>query len=185
VASLVELPSNLPVPLDDGACGHLIDKLLPDVYLASTLKTSVNLSSIKGWLVIYCYPMTGKPDVPLPLGWDELPGARGCTPQSCAFRDHFAALAQLKAQVFGLSTQSTEYQQEAAFRLHLPYALLSDEKLDFAHALSLPTFQIDNMRLNKRVTLIAFDGIIQHYFYPVFPPDKNAEDVIDWLKQHA
>jgi len=129
--------------------------------------------------------MTGKPDVPLPDGWDAIPGARGCTPQSCAFRDHFEELTQLKTQVFGLSTQSSEYQLEAATRLHLPYALLSDENLALTDTLNLPTFKIGHIRLNKRATLIAHNGVISHVFYPVFPPDKNASDVIDWLKQHA
>lgn len=185
MTNLVQLPSDLPIPKDDGACAHLLGKQLPNVTLSSTQSKQVNLANMSGWLVIYCYPMTGKPGVALPIGWDEIPGARGCTPQSCAFRDSFLALTQLKAQVFGLSTQTTTYQQEAATRLHLPYALLSDEKLAFTHALELPTFEIDNKQLIKRLTIIAKNGTIQHVFYPVFPPDKNAEDVINWLKQHA
>ncbi len=180
--NLAKLPDNLPTLQDDGAYNHLLGKPLPDVFLASTQNTSINLSTIKSWLVVCCYPMAGRPNSPLPDGWNEIPGARGCTPQSCAFRDHFETLSQLKAQVFSLSTQSTIDQQEAAARLALPYFLLSDEKLVFACALNLPTFQFENMQLNKRVTLIAYNGIVQHYFYPVFPPDKNAEDVIDWLK---
>lgn len=175
----------MPVPKGDGVCQHLVGRKLPDLFLNSTRLQQINPSHESGWLVIYCYPMTGKPGVELPIGWNEIPGARGCTPQSCAFRDNFSALTQLKTQVFGLSTQSVSYQQEAATRLHLPYALLSDEKLAFTHALGLPTFEIDNMLLNKRVTIIAKNGTIQHVFYPVFPPDKNAEDVINWLKQHA
>ena len=183
--SLVALPSNLPVPLDDGACNHLIGLRLPDIALLASNHQLINPSLIDDWLVIYCYPMTGLPNVTLPSGWDDIPGARGCTPQSCAFRDNFAALAQLKVQVFGLSMQNTAYQQEAATRLQLPYALLSDEKLAFTHALKLPTFQVENFLLNKRVTLIAYEGVIQHYFYPVFPPDKNVDDVIAWLKNHV
>ena len=185
MTNLSALPNNLPTPRDDGACNHLIGKPLPDVFLASTQNTSINLSTIKGWLVVYCYPMTGKPGIPLPSGWDEIPGARGCTPQSCAYRDNFAAFGRLKTQVFGLSTQPAEYQLEAANRLALPYLLVSDEKLDFARALNLPIFYVEDMQLIKRLTLIVHNGVIQHCFYPVFPPDKNAEEVIDWLTSHV
>jgi peroxiredoxin len=185
VTNLSALPSNLPAPQDDGACNHLVGKPLPDIFLDSTQNTPINLSLIKGWIVIYCYPMTGKPNVPLPNGWDEIPGARGCTPQSCAFRDHFVAFARLKTQVFGLSTQPTEYQQEAATRLALPYLLLSDEGLEFARVLNLPTFKAENIELIKRLTLIIQNGIIRQCFYPVFPPDKNAEEVINWLESHV
>lgn len=121
----------------------------------------------------------------LPQGWDDIPGARGCTPQSCNFRDNFAHFKQLKVEVFGLSTQSSEYQQEASSRLHLPYLLLSDEKMEFTSALNLPTFQVEGRHLIKRLTLIAYDGIIKHCFYPVFPPDKNADDVLNWLESHV
>lgn len=179
------LPTDLPVPEDDGACQHLTGMQLPDIALASTHGALVNFSQPKGWLVIYCYPMTGTPGVPLPNGWDSIPGARGCTPQSCAFRDHHAELQRLGSQVFGLSTQTTAYQTEASERLHLTFALLSDAQLDFANALKLPTFNIEGMRLIKRITLIAFDGKIQQCFYPVFPPDQNATQVIDWLSQHV
>jgi peroxiredoxin len=134
---------------------------------------------------VYCYPRTGRPDQGPPQGWNEIPGARGCTPQACAFRDHFQELQALDAQVFGLSTQDTEYQREAAERLHLPFELLSDEHLAFAHALRLPTFVVESMTLIKRLTLIITDGVIEQVFYPVFPPDKNAEAVIGWLAQHA
>src|SRR4029077_8253732 len=166
-----ELPKDLPIPIDDGACDHLPGLALPLMDLSATSGQTVNLATVTGWVVIYCYPMTGRPGVPLPDGWDQIPGARGCTPQSCAFRDHYQELQALNAQVFGLSTQTTEYQREAAERLHLPFELLSDSSLQFVNALRLPTFEIEGMRLIKRVTLIARNGKIVKYFYPIFPPD--------------
>ena len=182
------LPNNLPIPHDDGACCHLLGKKLPSIELAATtgiaLVSSINLAKLKGWVVVYCYPMIGLPNKSLPEGWDDIPGARGCTPQSCAFRDYYQELSKL-SQVFGLSTQSIHYQQEAIGRLHLPFQLLSDINFELINALKLPTFTVDSMRLNKRLTLLALDGIIKHYFYPVFPPNKNAEEVINWLKQHV
>ena len=178
------LPDNLPIPIDDGACRHLLGNKLPSILLPATNGTAVDLSKLTGWLVVYCYPMTGEPNIALPNGWNNIPGARGCTPQSCAFRDHYQELVKL-AQVFSLSTQSTQYQQEAAARLHLPFQLLSDFNLEFTNALKLPTFTVNSMRLNKRLTLLALDSVIKHCFYPVFPPDKNAEEVLDWLQQHV
>jgi peroxiredoxin len=157
---------------------------LPPVSLASTSGERTDLSTLAGTTVVYCYPLTGRPDRNLPLGWDEIPGARGCTPQSCAFRDHHAELQDLGARVFGLSTQTTEYQGEAVERLHLPFALLSDENLEFAGALDLPTFEAEGMTLVKRLTLIVEGGEILKVFYPVFPPGRNAEDVIGWLSEH-
>jgi len=141
----------------------------------------VDLSSLPGRTVVYCYPRTGRPDEDLPGGWDEIPGARGCTPQSCAFRDHHAELQGLGARVFGLSTQDTAYQREAVERLHLPFELLSDEDLAFARALGLPTFEVEGMALIKRLTLVICDGHIERVFYPVFPPSKNADEVVEWL----
>ncbi len=185
MTDLSMLPADLPVPADDGACDHLIGLPLPDVVLNATSGESVQLAGLTGWLVIYCYPMTGRPDVALPADWDDIPGARGCTPQSCSFRDHHAELSALKAQVFGLSSQTTAYQLEAVQRLHLPFVLLSDHELNWTSALRLPTFEADGRRFIRRVTLICRNGIIQHTFYPVFPPDKNAQDVIDWLQQHV
>ncbi|MEK7556617.1 MAG: peroxiredoxin [Patescibacteria group bacterium] len=182
---LNRLPESLPVPIDDGACDHLPGASLPSVELQSTGGRAVNLAEIPGWLVIYCYPMTGRPDKSLPAGWDQIPGARGCTPQSCAFRDHYSELQALGAQVFGLSTQTTDYQREAVERLHLPFELLSDQSLSFTNALRLPTFEVEGMHLIKRITIIAKDGKIVKHFYPVFPPDRNAEDVIEWLKTNA
>jgi peroxiredoxin len=134
---------------------------------------------------VYCYPRTGHPDQDPPTGWNEIPGARGCTPQSCAFRDHYRELQALGAQVFGLSTQDTNYQREAVERLHLPFELLSDEDLAFATALRLPTFTVDSIVLIKRLTLIIRDGRIEYVFYPVFPPDKNADEIVSWLAQHS
>lgn len=178
------LPDNLPIPLGGGACGHLVGKNLPSTQMSATNGNTLDVAKLKGWLVVYCYPMTGQPNVALPDGWNNIPGARGCTPQACAFRDHYQVLTKL-AQVFGLSAQSTQYQQEAATRLHLPFPLLSDINLEFTNALKLPTFMVEYVRLNKRLTLIAFDGVIKHCIYPVFPPDKNAEEVLNWLKQHV
>jgi peroxiredoxin len=181
--NLHKLPESLPVPTDDGACDHLPGIRLRPVALPSTAGERVDLSGLSGRTVVYCYPRTGRPDEDLPQGWDEIPGARGCTPQSCAFRDHHAELQALGARVFGLSTQSTEYQREAASRLHLPFGLLSDEGLTFAKALGLPTFEVEGMTLIKRLTLIVDDGWIEKVFYPVFPPDANAEEIVGWLRQ--
>ena len=178
-----ELPNDLPVPEDDGAADHLPGMRLPSVPLASTSGEIVDLSALPGRTVVYCYPMTGRPDRSLPTGWDEIPGARGCTPQSCSFRDHHAELRALGASVFGLSTQDTDYQSEAATRLHLPFALLSDADLAFARALGLPTFEVDGMVLLKRLTLVIDEGWIEKVFYPVFPPDKSAEEVVEWLEE--
>jgi len=181
--SLQVLPKDLPEPTDDGASDHLPGTRIPPMALMSTAGERVDLSALPGRTVVYCYPLTGRPDRELPQGWDEIPGARGCTPQSCAFRDHHEELRALGARVFGLSTQSTGYQQEAVDRLHLPYELLSDEDLGFAEALGLPTFEVEGMVLLKRLTMVIDDGRIQKVFYPVFPPDKNADEVIGWLRQ--
>jgi peroxiredoxin len=177
------LPPDLPAPPDDGAARHLPGTPLPDCALKATDGTSVNLSKLKGRTVVYIYPRTGRPGQALPEGWDAIPGARGCTPQSCAFRDHFAELKGLGVeQLFGLSTQDTDYQREAVARLHLPFAILSDEKLAFARALSLPTFDVAGMTLLKRMALVIDEGVVTKVFYPVFPPDKSAATVRDWLR---
>lgn len=183
--NVYELPPDLPVPTDDGACAHLTGLRVPAVSLPSTGGRAVDLAAVPGLAVVYCYPRTGQPGVELPTGWNDIPGARGCTPQACAFRDHYPELRHLGAQVFGLSTQTTAYQREVVDRLRLPMELLSDAELRFARALRLPTFEVDGMVLIKRLTLIAVDGRISKVFYPVFPPDKNAGDVIAWLRQHA
>ncbi len=177
------LPDDLPVPQDDGAARHLPGAKLPDIALGATAGTQVNLARLKGRTVVYIYPRTGRPGQALPTGWNGIPGARGCTPQSCSFRDHFAELKRLGvAQLFGLSTQDLDYQREAAERLHLPFATLSDADLKLTRALSLPTFQVDGMTLIKRMAWVIDDGVITHVFYPVFPPDKSAEEVVAFLQ---
>ena len=181
--NVMELPKDLPVPQDDGACAHLTGMQLPAITLRSTRGRAVDLATLKGTTVVYIYPRTGRPDQEVPTGWNAIPGARGCTPQSCAFRDHYQELRDLGvAELFGLSTQDTAYQQEAVERLHLPFEILSDEKLAFAQALKLPTFEVDGMRLIKRITLVIRDGAIVKVFYPVFPTDQNAAEVVRWLK---
>jgi peroxiredoxin len=180
------LPTALPVPADDGAAGHLTGARLPAVGLASTAGSRVDPSALSGTTVIYIYPRTGRPGVPLPAGWDDYPGARGCTPQCLSFRNHFEELKSLGVdRVFGLSTQDTPYQREAVERLGLPFALLSDEDLEFALALRLPTFTIAGMTLLKRMVLVITDGVVRKVFYPVFPPDQSAAKVVAWLKSPA
>ena len=178
------LPADLPVPQDDGACDHLQGMAVPPIALASTAGRDVRLDGIAGRAVVYAYPRTGVPGEPGVEGWDMIPGARGCTPQSCAFRDHHQELLALGAEVYGLSSQTTAYQQEMVARLHLPFEVLSDADLRFAKALRLPTFEVAGMTLIKRLTLILRDGAIEHVMYPVFPSDRNAQDVIDWLRAH-
>jgi peroxiredoxin len=183
--NLNELPANLPVPKDDGGARHLKGMAMPDLELPSTASRRVNLAKIAApRLIVYAYPMTGRPDRVLPQGWDDIPGARGCTPETCGFRDHHKDLARLGAEVFGLSTQSTEYQQEMVKRLAVPFEVLSDEHFALTRALRLPTFTVEGMTLLKRLTLIVRDRQIEQVFYPVFPPDKHAGEVIAWLKQH-
>jgi peroxiredoxin len=186
--SFVETPdwSTIPAPQDDGATRHLRGLALPSIALPATDGSTVDLSKLPGRTIVYAYPRTGRPGVPNPAGWDMIPGARGCSPQSCAFRDRFAELKRLGvAQVFGLSTQDTPYQAEAAARLHLPFPLLSDAGLALARGLRLPTFEVDGMTLLKRATLVIDAGRITHVFYPVFPPDQNAVAVVDWLRGAA
>ena len=184
MSNIVDAPdwSKIPAPVDDGAASHLVGADLPPVPLPSTTGETVDLSRLSGRTVVYAYPRTGKPGVPNPEGWDLVPGARGCTPQSCAFRDHFAELKKLGvSHLFGLSTQDTTYQQEAAARLHLPFALLSDAAGTLTSAMKLPTIKVDGMTLLKRLTLVIDDGKIGRVFYPVFPPDQNASEVVYWI----
>jgi peroxiredoxin len=182
VRNLNELPDSLPVPVDDGLAAHLEGMPLPEVGLKSTSGGIVNLSNKAERLVIYVYPLTGRPDVALPASWDEIPGARGCTPQACDFSDHYKELQDLNALVFGLSSQATDYQLELKSRLHLPFELLSDDCFKLRQVLNLPVFEVDGLMLYKRLTLIAEHNVISKVFYPVFPPNKNAEQVVTWLK---
>ena len=177
------LPPGIPAPQDDGGARHLTGAKLPDLALTATNGPAINLAKLRGRTVIYIYPRTGVPGVELPEGWNEIPGARGCTPQSCSFRDHYAELKQRGvAQLYGLSTQDKAYQSEAATRLHLPFPVLSDEKLQLTKALKLPTFTVEGMVLLKRMAWVIDDDTITKVFYPVFPPDKNAAEVLGWLQ---
>jgi peroxiredoxin len=180
------LPPDLPVPVDDGTADHLMGMALPALPLPATSGGAVDLAeaaAVAGTLVLYVYPRTGTPGQPSPDGWDAIPGARGCTPQSCAFRDHHAELRGLGADVLGLSAQPAEEQAAFAAREQLPFPLLSDPGLQLAEALRLPTFEVGGMRLYKRITLIAERGAIAKVFYPVYPPDRNAAEVLAWLRE--
>ncbi|CAM3698006.1 peroxiredoxin [Polynucleobacter brandtiae] len=179
---LSKTPDDLPIPLDDGAAKHLIGMSLPNITLASTNGKSIALASYPQFLVIYCYPMTGQPNVPLPEGWDQIPGARGCTPQSCSFRDHYQELKALNADVLGLSAQTTEYQKEMASRLHLPFPVVSDADFQLQKALNLPTFTAAGMTLLKRLTIIAQAGKIVAVHYPIFPSDSDPAWVMAYLR---
>jgi peroxiredoxin len=180
------LPSDLPRPIDDGAADHLRQMPMPAISLRSTGNRMVDLAKLTApRTVIYCYPMTGVPGKPLPEGWDMIPGARGCTPQTCSYRDHYGELSQLQTAVFGLSTQTTAYQLEMAERLHLPFEILSDAEFKLCEALRLPTFVVDGMRLVERLTLIVRDGQIEHVLYPVFPPNESADHVLRWLRSNS
>lgn len=184
--NLFELPADLPVPVDDGAARHLLGAAMPPIALPSTDGNLLRLDATDVALtVVYCYPRTGRPDG-LALGstasWNAIPGARGCTPQSCGYRDHHGELQKLGAVVYGLSTQPTDYQREAASRLRLPFHLLSDATGEFSASLRLPWFEVEGVRLLKRLTLIIRRGRITHCLYPVFPPDRDADTVIAWIR---
>ena len=186
MTSTVDAPnwSSIPVPVDDGATRHLMGARVASVPLPATTGEAVDLSALRGRTLVYAYPRTGRPDIENPDGWDMIPGARGCTPQTCSFRDHFAELKELGVDhLFGLSTQDPDYQREAAERLHLPFAILSDERLKLTRTMNLPTFETSGMTLLKRFTLVIDDGVVTHVFYPVFPPDRSASDVIEWLSR--
>lgn len=177
------LPDGLPVPQDDGAAGHLVGLQWPDVSLPATNGQSIDLAQAAGRTIVYAYPRNSQPgDPPDPATWDLIPGARGCTPQACDFRDHHAELREAGAHVYGLSTQSTAYQQEAVQRLHLPFAMLSDEDQRLTQALRLPTFEFNGEVLLRRLTLVVADGVVEHCWYPVFPPNAHAAQVVTWLR---
>jgi peroxiredoxin len=180
------LPADLPIPIDDGAADHLRGSRVPDIGLPATDGRLVSLAAIQGSrVVVYAYPRTGRPGVaPLADDWNQIPGARGCTPETCGFRDHHAELQALGADVFGLSTQDTAYQQELVARLGLPFAILSDIELALTRAWRLPTFEAGGETLLKRLTLQVRDGRVEHLWYPVFPPDSHAEQVVGWLRSH-
>lgn len=180
--SLEYLPEGLPIPTDDGSCNHLIGMSIPNIKLKATNGKLIELKNIDGRVVFYLYPMTGPSHIPLPKGWDEIPGARGCTPQACSFKNNYAELQELGLTVFGMSTQSSDFQIKEKERIHLPFDLLSDQNIEFAKTLNLPLHYVEDLTLHKRVTLIFKDGKIVKYFYPVFPPDKNINEVIEWLK---
>lgn len=183
--NLLQLPDDLPVPQDDGAMDHLASVQMPDIALPATSGGPVELAKLERRTVIYAYPRTGVPDEPtFHEGWEQIPGARGCTPESCAFRDHHAELNEHGTDVFGLSTQDTAFQREAVKRLHLPFALLSDDRLELTRALKLPTFEVNGVTLMKRFTIIVRNRKIEHVFYPVFPPDGHAEQVLSWVREN-
>ena len=182
---LLQLPLNLPRPTDDGACSHLPGRRLPSVALPSTAGGSVDLSAESGRVVVFAYPRTGRQGQPsLVPDWDLIPGARGCTPQSCGFRDLSREFERAGCRVFGLSTQTTEYQRELVERLQLPFPILSDAELRLSVALALPTHSIANLTLLKRLAWVSRDGVLEHVFYPVFPPDRNATEVLAWISEH-
>ena len=181
------LPDDLPEPDDDGAADHLPGATVPSIPLPATDGERVDLSALPGRVVVYGYPKTGRPDEDvIPDGWEAIPGARGCTPEACGFRDHYAELREAgAADVFGLSLQTTEYQREARDRLGLPFEMLSDAELAFTEALELPTFEVDGETFLSRLTLVIDDGRIEHVFYPVFPPDEHAAEVVGWLRERT
>jgi peroxiredoxin len=179
------LPADLPAPVDDGAGDHLPGRRVPGVALPSTDGGTVTLASLLGLTVVFAYPRTGRPGKePLggEAGWNAIPGARGCTPEACGFRDTHTQFTELGVRVLALSTQAGAYQREMAERLHLPFAVLSDERLELTRELGLPTFETGGWTLLKRLTLVIDDGKIRHVFYPVFPPDGHAAEVLDWLR---
>jgi peroxiredoxin len=177
------IPEDLPVPEDDGAADHLLNAVVPGIALKATTGETIRLDEGAGRTVVFCYPRTGRPDHELPPGWNTIPGARGCTPEACGFRDAHQQFADLGVRVLALSTQNPAYQREMAERLHLPFPVLSDELLELTRELGLPTFETSGMTLLKRLTLVIDDGRIEHVFYPVFPPDAHASEVLAWLRR--
>ena len=185
INKLVELPPDLPVPLDDGACTHLLGARLPRLGLPSTTGEVTDLAAVPGRLVLFFYPRTGRPGLaPLIPNWNEIPGARGCTPQTTAFRDLHDDFTQNRCRLYGISAQATDYQQELVGRLRLPFPILSDHQLALTHAMSLPTFEAAGQILLKRMAWVVDNGKIVKVFYPVFPPDANATEVLAWMRTH-
>jgi peroxiredoxin len=180
---LYKLPAGLPVPSDDAACDHLWGQRIPSVALISTQNREVRLDQqpSERWVIVYAYPRTGRPDRETPRGWNEIPGARGCTPETSGFRDEYPAFQARGLTIYGLSTQSTEYQREMTERLELPFPVLSDERLELTRALTLPTLEFEGVTLLKRFTLVIRDSVIRYVFYPVFPPDAHALQVLQWF----
>jgi len=187
MSDYMQLPEDLPVPVDDGGADHLPGTKMPSVLLDASDDRQVDLGALgDGLTVLYIYPMTGTPGVELPDGWDEIPGARGCTPETCGFRDHFADLRDAGAdRVFGLSTQDLATQRELVERLRLPYPLLADPEEKLGQALHLPSFQAGGATRYRRITLIIVNGTIEHVFYPIFPPNAHAIEVLGWLSQNC
>lgn len=186
-ADYTALPEGLPVPTDDGAARHLPGRRLPQIAIATSDGTLLDFAKLPaGRSIIYFYPLTGRPDVALPDGWDSIPGARGCSTEACDFRDHFADLKALGVtSVYGASSQGSDYQDEVVQRLQLPFAMISDEGFELDSALDLPTFAADGHdRLYSRMTLVIRDGVIEHVFYPIFPPNTHARQVLDWLRRN-
>ncbi len=181
-----ELPANLPIPLEDGAADHLVGRPVPHQSLPNTASETVALHKLgAGRTILYLYPLTGRPDADLPDGWDAIPGARGCTAEACDFRDHHDDLLGAGAsRVFGVSSQDRDYQREVVERLRLPFTMLSDTELHLAKKLDLPTFRAGDLTLFKRLTLVIRDGIIEHVFYPIFPPNEHARQVLVWLQSN-
>ena len=175
--------TDIAIPIDDGKCDHLLNMQLPKLTLKTTSNNTIDLSKLEGLTVVYFYPRMGRPDVENPVGWSEIAGASGCTPQSCSFKEHQAEFDRLKVSVYGVSTQSSTYQKEAVDRLALPFEILSDEHLDLTEALNLPTFEVEGVILTKRVTLICHDAEIIKVFYPVFPPKENAQEVLSCIEE--
>ncbi len=179
---LNEIPEGLPIPTDDGACDHLKDASLPELILRTTSDRLIDLSQLQIPTLIFFYPRTGEPSKPAPADWDLIPGARGCTPQSCGFRDLYSEFKSLGFQVFGASSQSTDYQKEFVSRNHIPFEIISDEKFELTNKLNLPTFTYNGTKLIKRMAWVVNEGKINKVFYPVFPPNENASRVLEYLR---
>lgn len=182
--NLNKLPDDLPVPVDDGACNHLLGTRLPSVMLTDISGSSIDIGSIEGIVAIFFYPMVGRPDSPPMTGWNDIPGARGCTPQSCSYRDNYSRFEKPGIKLFGISSQPLVDQKEAHQRLKLPFELLNDSEFVLTKLMGLPTFEYKKMTYIKRITIIVENGIIKKTFYPVFPPDENVIDVIKWIEHN-